>query len=379
MKTLIQNIGINETYMQVLFAFTLAFVASVVLIPLVIRFSNKFQLVDKPNERKVHKSPIPTLGGIAILIGALLTYFIVDNNYSSNIIVCIIASISLFIMGIADDLFDISAKLRLVIQFIAGYLIYWSGIGITSFYGVLGIYELPALVSLGLNILFISAIMNAYNLIDGIDGLAGGLGAIGFIVSGILLLGNGDFTFAILAFSFAGSIAGFLIFNFNPAKIFMGDTGSIIIGFNLAICLIRMINVNESNVFISQNQAILLSLGILFIPVFDMFRVFIGRMVAGTSPMKADKSHIHHYLLKNGMSHKQSSLILYLANICILIAVVFLNQLSINTSIIVIISGGFGISILFVGIELRKEQKATKELITNYKSSISYNKLIMKI
>jgi UDP-N-acetylmuramyl pentapeptide phosphotransferase/UDP-N-acetylglucosamine-1-phosphate transferase len=189
------------------------------------------------------------------------------------------------------------------VQLALATLIAISGIRISSFDGLFGINELPLIAQYTFTILAIVGITNAFNLIDGIDGLAGGLGFMSLVTLGLFLIMSGDVNTALVAFALAGGLLAFLYFNFNPARIFMGDTGSLIVGFVIAVLCIRLMQVNAFVTKPYLTHAPTFVLGIVFIPVFDTLRVFAIRIWNGGSPFVADKTHIHHLLTNAGYSH----------------------------------------------------------------------------
>ncbi|HQV06346.1 MAG TPA: MraY family glycosyltransferase [Chitinophagaceae bacterium] len=281
-----------------------AFVVSLILIPIIIRLINKYNIYDMPNARKEHAAPIPTMGGIAIVAGmfmALLLWFPFANSEMQ--ISFFFAVIILFALGMLDDLKDISATYKFVVQLALAFLMAVAGLRITSFEGLFGIYDLPVMAQYSFTVLTIVGITNAFNLIDGIDGLAGGLGFMSLITLGIFLTLSGDINFAMLAFALAGALLGFLYFNMNPAKIFMGDTGSLVLGFVTAVLCLRLIAVNQIAINPDLPKATVFVLGIVLIPVFDTLRVFATRIRYGQSPFAPDKTHIHHLLTNQGFSH----------------------------------------------------------------------------
>jgi len=281
-----------------------AFVVTLMAIPPIISLIKKFHLYDMPDLRKEHQAPIPTMGGIAVIAGmmvALILWFPFSNQLPQ---ICFFFSITvLFGLGILDDLKDLSARYKFTIQLALGALIAISGIRITSFNGLFGIHDLPVMAQYTITILAIVGITNAFNLIDGIDGLAGGLGFMSLVTLGLFLIMNGDVNTALIAFALAGGILAFLYFNFNPAKIFMGDTGSLVLGFVTAVLCIRLMQVNDFNINPVLPHAPVFVLGVVLIPVFDTLRVFAVRIWKGNSPFAADKTHIHHLLTNQGFSH----------------------------------------------------------------------------
>ncbi len=291
-------------YKFAILCFITAFVITLIAIPPIINLIKKYRLYDIPNARKEHTLPVPTMGGIAIVAGmaiALLLWF--PFTTESGQVSFFLSIIVLLGLGIMDDLKDLSAKYKFVIQFCLAVLIALSGIRITSFDGLFGIYELPLTVQYSFTILAIVGITNAFNLIDGIDGLAGGLSFMSLVTLGFFLSISGDANTALIAFALAGGTLAFLYFNLNPARIFMGDTGSLVLGFVIAVLCIRLLQVNvaAANPVLEHSPAFIL--GIVLIPVFDTLRVFALRIWKGKSPFQADRTHIHHLLTNNGHSH----------------------------------------------------------------------------
>ncbi len=315
-------------YRFALLCFITAFVITLITIPPIISLIKKYRLYDIPNARKEHSTPIPTMGGIAIIAGmiiSLLLWFPFNNQAAQ---VCFFFSITvLFGLGIMDDLKDLSAKYKFIVQLGLASLIALSGIRITSFEGLLGINELPLMAQYTFTILAIVGITNAFNLIDGIDGLAGGIGFMSLVTLGIFLTMSGDTNTALIAFALAGGIMAFLYFNFNPAKIFMGDTGSLVLGFVIAVLCIRLLQVNVMVPDPVLPHAPVFVLGMVLIPVFDTLRVFAVRIWKGKSPFEADKTHIHHLLTNAGFSHSFAAKLICFLHGFVLIEVYWLRGL----------------------------------------------------
>ncbi len=291
-------------YKFALLCMVTGFVITLITIPPVITLIKKYRLYDLPNDRKEHANPIPTMGGIAIVAGmmmALAMWFPFSNIPAQ---LCFFFSIIILLaLGIMDDLKDLSAKYKFIVQFGLAALIALSGIRITSFNGLFGIQELSLSAQYTFTILAIVGITNAFNLIDGIDGLAGGLGFMSLIILGLFLTMSGDANTALIAFALAGGILAFLYFNLNPARIFMGDTGSLVLGFVIAVLCIRLIQMNAVALNPVLPHVSVIVLSIVLIPVFDTLRVFTIRIWNGKSPFVADKTHIHHLLTNQGFSH----------------------------------------------------------------------------
>jgi UDP-GlcNAc:undecaprenyl-phosphate GlcNAc-1-phosphate transferase len=320
-------------------SFITAFIITLLIIPIIIRLSKKYQLVDKPDHRKVHKDPIPTLGGIGFFSGFIFIAFswmlwggqLADFILLSGLIV-------LFTMGIFDDMLDLRASLKFLIQITVALIISYYGFKIESLHGLFGIYEMPVWAQYTFSVFLITGLINAFNLIDGIDGLAGGLAFINSVVLGIILYHQDNILYATLAFTFAGALLGFLKFNFNPAKIFMGDTGSLVIGFLMAVLGIVVIRGGSAENITGSGTGSLtiVVVGILLLPVYDTLRVFTERILKKSSPFKPDRTHVHHLLIETGARHKKASLILYVANLTIIIMSYLLREANPSFSILLL-------------------------------------------
>lgn len=297
----------ENVYFSAALAFVLAFVLALLVIPVIINYSHKLNMIDNPAAdadeqfRKMHKVPIPTMGGVGIFIGFILsTSLWTILNFNPTIIAMAIGLAVLFAMGIYDDRKNLPPKIKFLFQFAVAIMIAYFGLRIYSLVGLFGVYELPVWVQYAFTVFLVVGLTNAFNLIDGIDGLAGGLAFINSLVLGTLLIINGNLYFSVLAFGFAGALLGFLRFNFNPAKIFMGDTGSLVIGFMMAVLGIAVLMPDAENNTETTNLAglTIMVFGTMLVPVYDTLRVFLTRILSGKSPFKADKTHVHHILIE---------------------------------------------------------------------------------
>lgn len=362
MKNLFHPLQIDlylRDYKFALLSFITAFVVTLICIPLIISLIKKYRLFDVPNARKEHAAPIPTMGGIAIVAGMLMALFLWFPFRNQIAQVCFFFSIAvLFGLGIMDDLKDLSAKYKFIIQIGLATLIALSGIRITSFEGLLGIYELPISAQYTFTVLAIVGITNAFNLIDGIDGLAGGLGFMSLVTLGIFLSMSGDVNTALIAFSLAGGILAFLYFNFNPARIFMGDTGSLVLGFVTAVLCIRLMQINAFNVNSIVPHAPMFVLGITLIPVFDTIRVFTLRIWKGGSPFSPDKTHIHHILTNQGFSHGFSAKVICFIHGFVLIEAYWLRAIKQEIILLILIAFMFLFIILLKNLGLIMGKKS---------------------
>ncbi len=308
-----------------LLAFGLAALLTYLAIPVIITIATEKKLVDMPDARKVHKNPVPALGGIGIFGGFIIaTLLIWPNQLSSkisldNLQYIIAASMIIFFLGMQDDVLIISPLKKFIGQLIAAWIIvYKCNLQIVDFQGVLGIHQVPNAVSLGVSYLCVVLIINSFNLIDGIDGLSGNLAFICAVAFAVYFYSAGlnNIGYAIIAAALAGSLAAFLIFNHHPAKIFMGDTGSLLVGLINAVLLIKFISLSapKSRELLEPLYHLkggpVVGLSFLFIPLFDTARVFALRIFKARSPFSPDRNHIHHILIDKGLTHNRVTLIL---------------------------------------------------------------------
>ncbi len=314
----------------ILLSASLAFIITFFSIPVIIQVAKSKKLFDEPDERKVHKTVIPTLGGLGIFAGFILaTLMGVPSGSSAELQYIAAACIVIFFLGIKDDIMVLSASKKFAGQLIAAViLIKFAGIQITNMYGFMGIHELPPVASVVFTMLTIVVITNSFNLIDGVDGLAGSLGLLTSLVFGAYFAFNGNITYAVISLSLAGSIAGFLIYNFSPAKIFMGDTGSLLLGLINSVLGIKFISIAGNPVSpLHLDAAPAIGFAILMIPLFDTLRVFTLRILNRRSPFSPDRNHVHHFLLDLGFSHKMVTLTCVSVNIAFIAAAYFMRHL----------------------------------------------------
>lgn len=284
-------------------SFALAYLA----IPAIIRVANEKKLYDLPDERKLHTKAIASLGGVGIFIGFVLSILLTVPMDGGSIFPYFLgAALVIFFLGLKDDILILSATKKFLGQVAAaGILVHLAGIKIDSMHGFLGIGQLPEPVAYLLSYITIIVIVNAYNLIDGVDGLAGSLGVLTTSIFGIYFFYAEMPFHSLLAFAMTGSLLAFLLFNFHPARIFMGDSGSLLLGLVNAMMVIEFINVADSvagKFPISSSVAI--GFSILVLPLLDTLRVFAIRIARGRSPFSPDRNHIHHLLLDRGLSHR---------------------------------------------------------------------------
>ena len=306
--------------------FTCSLVSSILFIKGLIRLSKEKFLYDKPiEERKIHIHNTPNLGGVGIFLSILFTISLLCPPFKNyNFIFA--ASVIIISFGVFDDLVGLSANTKFIAQILAAFIIsYFGNIRIQNFNGFLGLYELAFPLSMLLSIFVSVFLYNCFNLIDGINGLAGTLGFTASIFYSFLLFSANKIFDMYLAIAIAGSLLGFLYFNINKAKIFMGDTGSLFLGVIFSVFSIQLMNGYMSSNFVKTPIA--LSLIILIIPIFDTCRVILLRLLNGTSPFKADDNHIHHRLFKIGFTHLQINIILSVINLSLIMLNFYLQNL----------------------------------------------------
>ena len=301
------NLNINNH--SVLEIILVTFIASVLLVPIAKRLALYIGALDVPNERKVHKVPIPRLGGLAIF-GAFLLGYILYGEITTQMISILIGSFIIFLVGVFDDIKPIAAKYKFLVQLVAASIVVIYGQ--VYFNEITFIWidlKLSLVTSYIFSILFIVAISNAINLIDGLDGLSSGVSSIYFLTIIVIcvLLGKLTGLDMILSLIMLGATLGFLVYNFPPAKIFMGDSGSLFLGFMISIISLMSFKV-------ATFTSLIIPIVTLSIPIFDTVLAIFRRLLKGESIGTPDKEHFHHQLLKLKFSTKTSVLIIYMVN-----------------------------------------------------------------
>lgn len=298
-------------YKKYLLAFSIAGGISLALTPLIKRLSLKMGWLDKPNWRKMNKQPMPLLGGMAIYLGFVipLTLLMHQETFSANIhrfSGIMVGSLIIVVAGLIDDIKGLTAIIKLLFQIAAAVAVYVFGftiIKVSSPFG--GTFHIPEIVGMGLTVFWIVGFTNAVNLLDGLDGLSSGVVAIISASLFFAALKSQNPVMALLAITICGSALGFLPYNFYPAKIFMGDSGSLLLGFILSIISIE--GAYKGATF----TAVLVPVVAMAIPFLDTGLAIIRRVISGKGIMKADKEHIHHRLLFREGSQKKAVLTLY--------------------------------------------------------------------
>ena len=322
---------------QIVLGCVLSFVVTFFLMPIVIRIAHIKNLYDLPDKRKAHTNPTSSLGGVAIFAGIvislLLTMNFADNNTAfQSYAACFFI---IFILGVIDDIVIISAWKKVVTQLLISVVLsFKAGLLIDNLHGFMGIDSLDTVSSHLFTFFTVIVIINAFNLIDGIDGLAGSLGVFSSIAFGIFYLINKDYAYALLAFSVASSFLGFLMYNFPPAKIFMGDCGSLLLGLIMSVMAIHFIQTAPAAPVLPITASPAIAFGVLLVPLMDALRVFIIRVSKGLSPFAPDRNHLHHLLIDKGFTHKKVTLTI-LAISVLSTVIVYFAQLSLGTTAII--------------------------------------------
>lgn len=364
--------------------FISALIISLVSIPQIIYIAKRKRLFDVPdNDRKFHVRIVPNLGGIGIFFAyIIITSLFIDPAGFHNWNYIIASTVLLFLTGIMDDLVTLGPSKKFFAQFIAAIItVCLADIRLTSLHGILGIYDLPYWYSVWFTVLGCIFVTNAFNLIDGIDGLAGSIAVLCTFILGVCLALLGNVGIACAAFSLMGAIVGFLRYNIAPARIFMGDTGSLLIGFTVSVLCIHFVNsFNTTSVFAdyihSPQGTLIIGLSILFVPVFDSFRVFTTRVIKGRSPFRADRTHLHHYLLDLGFTHSRTVTILITANILIITVSLLVQDYNPTLALLTIFGLSFGLfGILYY---MRKNRLAANKKVINLSSAASSHKIVAK-
>lgn len=299
--------------------FLISVVCGFVFIPIILNFCKEKQLYDIPNARKIHHNAIPRLGGVAFMPSMFIAFAIavavinrVDNLVTINVwTLCFMFSIMLvYAMGIVDDVLGLSPTVKFAVQVVAASMLPLSCLYINNFYGFMGLHEIPYAVGFPLTVLVIVFIDNAINLIDGIDGLAASLAIIALAGFLYIFAVQGVWAYAILISGLIGVLVAFMYFNvFGDAsknrKVFMGDAGSLTLGFILGVLCVKYSMYNPNTLPIHYFDFIV-PFTLLIVPMFDVVRVFVVRIWHGGSPFKADKRHIHHKLIRAGLTQRKA-------------------------------------------------------------------------
>lgn len=310
------NLVVNDTNIFIIIFIT--FLASALLVPVAKTIAMHVGALDMPNERKVHKKPMPRMGGLAIFFAFMIGYMLYAQS-TTQMLSILMAGFIIVMLGMIDDIKPIRARYKFLVQLIcAGIVTFYGGIVLSEISG-LGLYlKFPEPIAQIITIFFIVSITNAINLIDGLDGLAAGVSSIYFATIAFiaLILNKLSGLDVILSLIMLGSTLGFLLHNFNPASIFMGDSGSLFLGFMIAV--ISLLGFKATTL-----TSLIIPLLILAIPIFDTVLAIFRRLLKGESIGTPDKEHFHHQLLKMKFSTRVTVLIIYFINILFALVSIF--------------------------------------------------------
>lgn len=342
--------------------FVTAFAVVLYSTPALIKVAVLKRLIDAPTEeRKVHKRAVPTIGGIIIYAATLFSFSLwynIDDLHDYKEIyesvkefkILVATSLVLFFVGVKDDIIGTSPVKKLFANILVGLILVLMGdIRITGLHGVFGVEAIPYWGSVFLSLFTYIVVVNAMNLIDGVDGLAAGVGFIASSVFGVWFVFANEYTLASLSFSLSGALLGFLIFNFSPAKIFMGDSGSLIIGMFICVLSIKLIEYpigHLDNFWVHVSNPMIVIAALIY-PLTDTLRIFIIRAAMGQSPFAADRNHLHHRLLDCGYTHVKTVIIIYLYSV-FTVGVSLLSYYLNPSLTLLIIAACSGLFILFV-------------------------------
>ncbi|MEN2283890.1 MraY family glycosyltransferase [Algoriphagus sp. SE2] len=310
-----------------------AFSVGLLVTPILISFLKKLKIGDTPGGRKIHKSFVPSMGGIGFFIAAFTSFGIWAWQFPLPDITYILGGIVLmFFVGLRDDIVELRASRKLLGQLLAVILIVVvADIRIKTFHGFLGIGDLNIAFSYIFTGIVLLALTNGFNLVDGLDGLAGTIAIISLSCLGGWFYIQGIESYALISFVFLGGVLSFLVFNWHPAKIFMGDTGSLTLGFTLATLIVAFMEINEGlpeGTFLKLEPTFSMSVALMIFPLYDMARVFTRRLSQGKGPMTPDKSHVHHFLMRMGLKHNQVAVLLGMLQLMVILLVFSMSEFS---------------------------------------------------
>lgn len=313
----------------IVFAFLISCIIARIIIPKITVISKRKKLFDMPDERKLHTDTIPRLGGVSFfpvvifsMAFSIAMRYVLDYPIASveaehillEFLFLLCGLTLLYLVGIADDLVEVQYRKKILIQILSALFLPLSGVYINNFYGILGIYMIPAYIGVPLTLFLVVFITNAINLIDGIDGLASSLCSVALLTLGFLFYKQDLWAYSMLAFAVLGVLVPFFYYNVfgrseKSTKIFMGDTGSLTLGFLLSFLSIKYA-MYSANITVYSDGAILISFSVLMIPMFDVVRVILVRMRTGKNIFQPDRNHLHHKFLAMGLSHRKTMILI---------------------------------------------------------------------
>ncbi|TPV35733.1 undecaprenyl/decaprenyl-phosphate alpha-N-acetylglucosaminyl 1-phosphate transferase [Paucihalobacter ruber] len=343
-----------------LFAAVVAAITGVITFPAIKNVAEAKNLMDTPEERSVHHVRVPNLGGVGIYLSIVVAITMIGGVLDTKSLFLILGGITiLFFLGLKDDILVLSPRKKFIGQLLAAVLlIIFTDTRIMGLHGLFGVTIMPYALSVVFTLFVYVLVINAFNLIDGIDGLAGSLALMAVIAFAWLFSYHDNVSMVVLGGAVCGAIIPFLFLNFSRRKkMFLGDTGSMILGFILAVMAVRFINASEQGASLFYNSSPIFVLGILFFPLLDTMRIFIIRIfVHKKSPFIADKNHIHHRFLEMGFSHKSTTAMIVGLNILLVASVWYGRSLDIHWQLLLLIGfGSFLYTAPFVIVEFKRK------------------------
>lgn len=344
--------GISLFNYKLVLGLALSFAITYFSIPTILKISKRKNLMDEPGVRSSHIRKIPNLGGIALFYSIAICASIFAYELFVQYKFLFASLVVLLFIGVMDDIMVMRAIKKLMAQVAVSLLIVvGSDVRIRSLFGVLGVYELNYYISVILSVFTFIILINAFNLIDGIDGLAGGYSVICSLIFGLSYYRLGEYNYPLVVLSaiIIGSVSAFLIYNlsnYRSTKIFMGDTGSMILGFLLAFTAFRFIDLFIDDTYSNApkyhlKSILVVAISILILPIVDTLNVIIIRLLNKKSPFDADKNHIHHQLLSLGLTHRKSTFYMIIYYMLVVLITYSLRHIEANLLLIIILSLGF--------------------------------------
>jgi UDP-N-acetylmuramyl pentapeptide phosphotransferase/UDP-N-acetylglucosamine-1-phosphate transferase len=337
----------------IIVACVISIILEMMILPRIIYISKKKRLFDLPSERKKHTLPIPRLAGTSftptILLVAFFSIFVRLKfdfiteaevlKQAAEVTLLVAGLLIIYFLGVKDDLVGVDFRKKFVVQFFASFCIIGSGVYVNNLYGIFGIYEIPDWIGIFLSVGFIVFTTNAINLIDGTDGLASGISCVALALYGMLLSIYGLWTYAGISFITIGILIPFFYYNFfhSTRKVFMGDAGSLTLGYLLSFMALRLAKYPPT-IDVVSSGFLLLVISPLFIPLFDAAKVMFVRISMGKGPFSPDRNHIHHKLIDLGFSNRKTTFVLILSSVILVILNWLLLSSSLNCNIIFLIN-----------------------------------------
>ena len=343
----------SRTLILIIVAF-LSLSVTTVVYPFVLRYALRKNIVDNPDARKLHRQPVPILGGVAvytgILAGCLAMFFLVPR---ASISWSIMAMTTMLLMGVWDDIKNLSAILRLIVQFgIVGAYMWFTGHYISNFFGLFGIHEISPLIGIPLSLVAGVGTINAINMIDGVDGYSSGYTVMASSCFAVLFITVGQPVWSCLAVIVAAATTPFFFHNVFgvKSKMFIGDGGTMMLGFLMTVFWLGALSLHRGPELEAQGIGLIaMTLAVLCIPIFDTLRVMTARMARGRSPFKPDKSHLHHLFIDMGFSHLGAAVFILSINFAVILVwlLLWIGGASINTQTWVVVLMGFTVTFGF--------------------------------